>query len=282
MRELEGVVTEIIFRNDANGYTVFALEQGQDEWTCVGAIPPIAIGLHVRLRGESVVHPAYGEQFKVDAMEQTMPEGRVELEKYLASGLIRGIGRSTAKKLLDHFGEGILEALSDWRQIARVKGIGPKRAKEIAESFKEQADMRDAMIFLQKFDITPALAMKIYKFYGEHTSEVLRRNPYRLIYDIPKVGFRTADAIARVMGYEPLAAPRLEAGLVFMMNEAAFRDGHSYLPREMLLEKAADLLEAPEDMLVNALASLLLRRELIECETAAGDSLDWQERFQQR
>ena len=260
----ECVIEDITFRNDTNGWTVLQCAMGRDELCAVGVMPFVATGEHVRLTGEWVEHPEYGRQLKVSQCESIMPATKSGMEKYLASGLIKGIGPATAKTLIQHFGLRVMDVLeSEPERLAEVDGIGPKRAAMIGESFQEQMEMRNTMMFLQRYDITPTLCMKIYRRFGERTQAILQSNPYRLVDEVSGVGFKTADRIALAIGIDANAPERLKSGLRYALSNAASVSGHVYLPRAMLLYQAASLLGVDEDTLDNTLRELIIKRELI-------------------
>lgn len=250
----ECVIEDITFRNETNGWTVLQCAMGRDELCAVGVMPFVAAGEHVRLSGEWVDHPEYGRQLKVSQCESIMPATRTGMERYLASGLIKGIGPATAKLLIQHFGLRVMDVLeSEPERLTEVDGIGPKRAAMIGESFQEQMEMRNTMMFLQKYDIPPALCLKIYRRFGERTQDVLQSNPYRLVDEVTGIGFKTADRIALAIGIDKNAPERLNSGLRYALSNAAAVSGHVYLPRATLLFQAAALLGADEGLIDTAL-----------------------------
>ena len=264
MPVFECVIEDITFRNDTNGWAVLQCVTGRDELCAVGVMPFVAAGEHVRLTGEWVEHPEYGRQLKVSQCESIMPATKSGMEKYLASGMIKGIGPATAKTLIQHFGLRVMDVLeSEPERLAEVDGIGPKRAAMIGESFQEQMEMRNTMMFLQRYDITPTLCMKVYRRFGERTQAILQSNPYRLVDEVSGVGFRTADRIALAIGIDANAPERLKSGLRYALSNAASVSGHVYLPRAMLLYQASSLLSVDEDTLDGTLRELIIRRELI-------------------
>ena len=270
----ECVVEEITFRNETNGWTVAQIKLDRERLAAVGIMPFIGAGEHVRLTGEWSEHPDYGRQLKVSQCESIRPATKSGMEKYLASGLIKGIGPSTAKLIIQHFGVHALDVLeSEPERLVEVAGIGPKRAAMIAESFQEQMEMRNTMMFLQQYDISPALSMKIYRRFGERTQEILRSNPYRLVDDIPGIGFRTADRIALSIGIAADAPERLASGLRYALTNAAAVSGHVYLPREGLIWQAKQLLGAEEELLENALRTLLINRSLVSVPIDEADAI---------
>ena len=264
MDEIEVYADETVFRNDDNGYTVLVVKSGKTRVSAVGIMPPIAPGEKLKITGDWVEHPIYGKQIKVSHCEIEKPTTLSGIEKYLSSGMIRGIGPATAKLLIKAFGEETLDVLySDPEKLLDVPGIGPKRAKMIMESYAEQAQQREAMVFLQSYGVTPNLAVKIFKQYGENVKQVIRQNPYRLVEDIEGIGFKTADKIAASLGIEPDSEHRLSAGVRHTLQEATGNTGHCYLPREVLLSYAQQLLGNEPELIEHTIDSMILSRRLI-------------------
>ena len=272
MPKFEVTVEEIVFRNDANGWTVASFRlDGSGRTSAVGILPFLSAGEHVILDGELVEHRDYGEQIKVSSYEIARPETNSGVEKYLGSGLIKGVGPATAKLIVKHFGVDTLDVLeSEPHRLTEIPGIGPKKAAMIAESFAMQNEMRATLIFLQGAGLTPAMAMKVYKAYGDQSEAVLRKNPYRLADEIDGVGFQTADHIARGMGFTPETPQRLMSGVRYVLSEAVNRMGHMYLPMEELLAQAVEVLGVGNDLVEHTVRSLLVSGELIE-EAVEGD-----------
>ncbi len=264
MDEIEVYADETVFRNDDNGYTVLVVKSGKTRVSAVGIMPPIAPGEKLKITGDWVEHPIYGKQIKVSSCEIEKPTTLSGIEKYLSSGMIRGIGPATAKVLIKAFGEETLDVLySDPERLLDVPGIGPKRAKMIMESYAEQAQQREAMVFLQSYGVTPNLAVKIFKQYGENVKQVIRQNPYRLVEDIEGVGFKTADRIAASLGIENDSEHRLCAGVKHTLQEATGGTGHCYLPREVLSAYAQQLLGNEPELIEHTIDDMILSRRLI-------------------
>jgi len=204
LEQLTAIVQDTTFRNDENGYTVLHAVVGRTEHTIVGILPELSPGENVTFEGRWTEHPTYGRQFSANQCTITPPTGKSAIEKYLGSGLIRGIGPSTAKLIVQHFGEDAMDIMDEHpERLTEIPGIGPKKAAMIMESYTEQMGMRRALVFLQKYGISPNLAMKVAKYYGENTVTLIRQNPYRMVTDIEGVGFLTADRIALSMGIDP-------------------------------------------------------------------------------
>ena len=274
MEELRATINETAFRNAENGYTVLTVRAGRENVTVVGVMPEVAAGEQAVFQGEWVQHPQYGRQFKAASCEVLAPSTLLGIERYLASGLIRGVGAATARLIVQEFGLETMDILSQQpHRLSEVPGIGVKRAKQIGDSFREQYATRQAMIFLQAYGVTPGMAVKISKVYGERTREVIQQNPYRLVEDVEGVGFLTADRIALSMGMDPQSEFRIRAALFYLLSEAANGAGHTYLPRELLLERAAAMLHAPAELVDAQISHALLEKMMIgfsipDCENA--------------
>ncbi len=232
MPRVEGVVEEIVFRNDQNGFSVLSVKSGRERINAVGALAFVVAGERVILEGDWVEHPEYGRQLRIASCENVEPETVSGIERYLGSGLIRGVGSVTAKLIVQHFGEDTLSILDEAPdRLSEIPGIGPKRARLIAQSYTEQRAARQALVFLQGYGISPALSMKIYKAFGDATQAVVRANPYALVERVEGIGFKTADAIAHSLGIEPESPERLGCALEYVLGEASATSGHMYLPR---------------------------------------------------
>lgn len=275
MSRFEGVVEDIVFRNDRNGWTVAAVRlDGEKQRICaVGVMPFLSAGERAVFEGALTEHREYGRQIRVERCETLPPETKSGIERFLGSGLIRGVGPATAKLIVEYFGKRALDVLeSAPERLIEVDGIGPKRAAMIAESFAEHNGMRNTLIFLQNYGLTPALSMKIYRAFGDATESVLRDNPYRLVDEIDGVGFRTADDIAMSLGFGRESAFRLRSGIRYVLSEAANGAGHMYLPKPALVRGAAKILGADEALVDDVLRGLMLEdaliAEMIDDETA--------------
>ena len=263
MEELRGTITETLFRNEENGYTVLQIRAGRENVGVVGVMPEIAAGEQAVFQGEWVMHPQYGKQFKAAQCEILKPSTLLGVERYLSSGLIRGVGPATARLIVQEFGVKALDIISEQpHRLTEIAGIGTKRAAQIAESFREQYAVRQAMVFLQSYGVTPALAVKISKVYGDRVKEIILANPYRLVEDVAGVGFMTADRIALSMGIAAESEGRLRAGLIYALQDAAASSGHTYLPMEELMQRAGQLLHVEKSLLETHISALLLNRKL--------------------
>ena len=264
MPQVEGVVEEIVFRNDQNGFSVISVRNGRDHFAAVGALAFVVTGERVILDGDWVAHPEYGRQFKFTGCQNVEPETVGGIERYLGSGMIRGVGPATAKLIVQAFGEDALGVLDESpERLREISGIGPKRAKMIAQSYSEQRAARQALVFLQGYGISPALSMKIFRAFGDKTQAVVRANPYQLVERVEGIGFKTADAIAHSVGIEPESPERLSCALSYVLGEASATGGHMYLPKEALVQETARLTGAPEALIENRLRTLALQGRLV-------------------
>lgn len=259
---ITGEVESIIYENKENGYTVFSLTTEDDEVTCVGIVPQIHTGETLEIGGRWSIHPVYGRQIQVQYYEKSMPTTKSGMEKYLASGLIRGIGPKTAKKIVERFGEASFYVIEEKpEQLAEIRGLTYEKALQISQIFREQHELRRAMIFLQGFDVSPAYAMRIYKKYKSRTFDIVKTNPYRLADDIWGIGFRMADKMAAEAGIQADDPNRVKAAVKYVLNQAA-ANGHCYLPKEELAEQAGQLLGLHPDFVENALRELQVDGEI--------------------
>ena len=274
MQQLEATILGTVFRNPENGWSVVTVRAGRSELTVVGSLPELSAGEQAVFTGEWIEHRTYGRQFSCRACELKVPTTLLGIERYLGSGLIHGVGPSTATLIVEAFGEDTLTVLSEHpERLTEVKGIGKKRAAMIAESFLEQQSARRAMVFLQSYGISPALAVKISRFYGEQTPEIVREDPYRLCDDLEGVGFRTADRIGLSLGIPPDSDSRIRCAMKYILRDAASSSGHVYLPEKELCASASSLLQVPPDLCVRALRGLLVSG-VLTAETDGADNRD--------
>jgi len=239
------------------------VENDDEKITCTGYIPALQEGETLKLAGTYVQNPRFGLQLSVSRVERIQPNTLQGIEKYLASGAIRGIGLKTAKQIVAHFGTETFDILeNEPEKLAEIKGISLKRALEFAESFHAQADQRRVMLFLQNYGITPAFAMRIYKRYKEETIDAIKSNPYRLADDIDGIGFKTADAIAFKLGISRDAPERIGAGVRFCLWEAS-SEGHTCIPTTQLVRQASELLFAPAEVIEGELVRMQMDRLII-------------------
>lgn len=242
MKTISGYVEIITFRNDENGYTVLTLSSGKKEIKVTGVFGYIGEGEYIEVQGEEVFHPVFGEQIKMDSYKIIPATDELSIRKYLGSGAIKGIGLALANRIVDKFGEDTFRIVEEEpERLEEVRGISLRKAMEIAEQIESKRDMREAMMFLQKYGISSAMSLKIYNFYGEAVYDIIKTNPYRLADDLTGVGFNTADEIAKKAGVEVNASVRVKSGMLYALAKAA-TSGHTYLPKDKLIESTINLL----------------------------------------
>jgi len=264
MERLEATVLNTVFHNPNTGYSVINVHTAQEDTAVVGTLPEMNSGELAVFSGTWTEHPTYGRQFKCESFELRIPTTPGGIERYLASGQIRGIGLSTAMQIVARFGEETLTVLSEHpERLMELPGIGPKKCAMIAESFREQQGTRQAVIFLQSFGIPDTLAIRISDQYREKTREIIQRDPYQLCDDMEGIGFRTADRIAVATGFAPDGERRVQCALRYVLREAAAERGHLYLPESELNRTAAELLGVPASLCARNLKALLLNGDLI-------------------
>ena len=267
-----GYIDHVIFRNEDNGYTVMVLKgmEEERELTCVGTFPAITQGAAIEASGNYTTHPVYGKQFQIASYVEKMPEDALAMERYLGSGAIKGIGAALAARIVRRFGDDTMRIVEEEpERLAEIKGISEKKAMEIAEQMTEKADMRRAMIFLQKYGISLKLGAKIYQKYGQTVYGVLQENPYRLAEDISGVGFRIADEIASRIGIHTDSDYRIRSGMLYTLLQAS-GEGHIYLPKEELFSRASGLLGVDPSYMEKHLMDMVVDRKLILKETEDG------------
>ncbi len=267
--QLSGTVTELVFRNEENGYTVLALETGdQTIVTAVGCMPGVAPGECVELEGCWTKHATYGEQFKVETVHRHMPEGSQAIYTYLASRAIKGIGPRSARKLVDTFGADTLKIIEeDPQQLTKLKGFTPQKADAIHQAFVQQSGMRILIEFLGRYHLPTSLAVPLYRRCGASAVDMVRMNPYFLTEEELGLNFSAADQLAADLGFAETDIRRLQAGLLFELRRN-LGNGHVFLPRDRLLSAATKLLRLKQDGLEQALESLLNQGDLVQEEVA--------------
>jgi len=240
-------VENTVFRNAENGYSVINVSYNKKRLTCVGTIPEVFEGQTLELDGEFIVNKKFGEQFQINEAKVVEPTTAPAIEKYLASGLIYGIGPVTAKKIVDEFGEDTLSIMEfNPIKLAKIRGISKQKAIEISNAYNEMKEMQTVIMFLQSHAITTNMAIKIFNIYKDRTIEVVKNNPYQLVEDIDGVGFTTADKIAVKVGIDLYGEERIKAGLIYTLKVASEREGHTYLPQNELIENCLQILNFGE------------------------------------
>lgn len=265
MTKLRCVVERITYQNAENGYSVMKVKvKGYDDLvTLVGNLLEVPAGSVLLCEGEWRVDKRYGQQFQCETWEEVMPATAYGIEKYLGSGLVKGIGPKFAKLIVGHFGTDTIEVIeTDIERLYEVPGIGKKRVEKIRESWEKQKDIKNVMLFLQGFGVSTAYAAKIYRQYGKESIDKVKENPYRLADDIWGIGFKTADGIARKMGYEMNDERRLRSGLIYTLNQLA-DEGHCYAEEQQLIATARQLLEADEECIHTAMTHAIETEDLM-------------------
>ncbi|MCP4202819.1 MAG: ATP-dependent RecD-like DNA helicase [bacterium] len=265
LASLTGIVARIVFRNPDSGWTVLKLETEDGRTVgAVGRMPGVQVGEALRLDGRWQRDPKYGRQFRIDSYSSLEPTSLEGLERFLGSGSLPGVGPATAKRIVRRFGESTLELLdNEPERLVEINGIGKIKVARIAKAWKEQRLARDALIFLQQHDVSAALAVRIVRHYGNASISVAKSNPYRLAEDVSGVGFNLADRLAQKLGLGHDTVERAAAGLLFALRRAS-ADGHTYLGRDDLLERAAAMLELDVQRLRQGLGSLAERGAVIQ------------------
>lgn len=275
MKELDayrGTVDEIIYMNEDNGYAIFDLEDADEGLiTCVGTVPYIKCGEILVVCGKWVNHPNYGQQLKIEYFERIEPETKDSILTYLSSGIIKGIGAKMAQKIVDMFGEETLRVISDTPELlSKIKGISRERALKINQSYTAVQDKEQLIMFLQKFNISLGYAIKVYEILGKNAVEKIKENPYILCERVRGISFKTADRIASLAGGDKGSQDRIKAGLKYILTYYAGGEGHTYLPREVLIFYAVKMLEIDEQSAENALVKLLSEHQLVMKKTQEG------------
>ena len=276
--ELEKAQVErITFQNEENGYTIARVKaKGRHGLvTIVGNLPGLVVGEILNLKGEWHQHPKFGEQFKVASYESLIPATSAGIEKYLGSGLIKGIGPIMAKRLVSCFGTETLDIIDDQiDRLQEVEGIGEKRVEMIRTAWDEQKEVRDVMVFLQGHGVSPAYATRIFKQYGREAVQIVRDNPYRLAEDVFGIGFLTADKIAAKLGVPKESPMRAEAGIQHVLHQLS-DEGHVFFPLEPLIEECRKILDLEGDLIRQAAAGAAQRKKIvIEASTEPGRQAD--------
>jgi len=278
---LDGVLERVTFANPETGYTIARIAPvkgggeaggGAELITAVGPLLGAQVGEFLRLHGRWSSHPKYGRQFEVSSYATVLPATEAGIQKYLGSGLIKGIGPVMAERMVAHFGVDIMHVIDDEPgRLIEVDGLGPKRTAMIAAAWAEQKAIKEVMIFLQGVGVSTSLAVRIYKKYGDASVSVVRHEPYRLAADVWGIGFKTADTIATSVGIAADSPERIKAGLAYTLSEAA-DDGHCYLPAPNLIADAAKILDVPPELITPCLDELAAAEGVVR-ETVPAQAL---------
>ncbi|MCR5798597.1 MAG: ATP-dependent RecD-like DNA helicase [Lachnospiraceae bacterium] len=263
MEELTGVIDHFLFRNESNGYGVMELTTEDDDVICVGTIVGIEPGEMVAVTGDYVIHQQYGPQLKIDTIRVIPPTGVIGIERYLASGIIKGVGPKIAKRITRAFGEDSLKIISEQpERLTEIKGISERIAQAIAEQVIGKKEQQDALVFLAQYGVSQALSIKIYEQYGSLVYSVIRENPYRIVDDVEGVGFKKADDIASKVGIKTDSEYRIRCGIIYVLTQA-LNEGHTYLPKDLLISRAMELLGVGYDQVEEELPNLAMDKKLV-------------------
>ncbi|MCF8063515.1 MAG: ATP-dependent RecD-like DNA helicase, partial [Deltaproteobacteria bacterium] len=265
MAELRGQIERITYSNEENGYTIARVRVAgeRDLITVVGNLPAPMPGEVIHMTGDWSNHPRYGSQFRFHRYRTLAPASIAGIEKYLGSGLIKGIGPVMAKRIVKAFGEETLEVI-DRRveELSHVEGIGCKRIDIIRRAWEDQKEIREVMIFLQAHGVSSAYATRIFKQYGRDSIAVVKENPYRLATDVFGIGFVTADRIAEKLGFPKESPVRVEAGILYVLNRMA-DEGHVYYPYDPLVAKCREILDVPDEQVARAFGRITLEGRIV-------------------
>ena len=272
METVKGFIEHIIYRNADNGYTVLNLISGEEEITCVGFFKTMDQGETIEAEGDYTTHPVYGEQFKIERYKIVPPDDAVSIERYLGSGAIKGVGEALAARIVKRFGIDTYRIIEEEpERLAEVKGISERKAREIAVVVYEKRDAREAMTFLQKYGISNTLAIRIYESYGTNLYGILKENPYQLAEDIHGIGFKIADEIASKIGIHTDSDYRIRSGILYTLMLAG-AEGHCYLPQDILLKKAGELLGLESAVMEPHLGNLAMDKKLVIKRASQADA----------
>ncbi len=259
----EGVVSEIIFTNEDNGYTVCSIDNGDDEFVAVGIMPSLSAGESIRIYGEWTTHPDYGHQFKVTSYENILPKTQTQILMYLSMGIIKGVGPSTASKIVKKFGDKALDIMrDDPMQLTVIKGISENKALIMSQSLISKQVMQNLVMFLQPFGVTAAFALKVFKKFGPEAVNKIKENPY-ILCEVDGIGFLTADKLAAKIGVEPDNEQRLTQGVLYCLKEYS-QNGHTCVEYEGLISLSQKVLKCDNTCAENAIFSLITTGKIIK------------------
>ena len=265
MIKIRAVIEHITYQNSENGYSIMRakVKDHSDLVTLVGTMLEVPVGSVLLCEGDWKIDRKYGQQFMVQSVEEDMPATVYGIEKYLGSGLVKGIGPKFAQLIVRQFGTETIDVIeTEIERLYEVPGIGKKRVEKIRESWEKQKDIKNVMLFLQGYGVSTAYAAKIYRCYGKESIDKVKENPYRLADDIWGIGFKTADGIANKMGYEKNDPRRCKSGLTYTLSQLS-DEGHVFAEQEQLLKSAMELLEAEQEPIVMAMKEMVESEQLI-------------------
>jgi exodeoxyribonuclease V alpha subunit len=265
MEHISGIVERITYKNEENGYCVIKIKSKgfYDLITVIGSIASVNVGSIIKVHGEWKNNAKYGKQFSVNSYEEVIPATTTGIEKYLGSGLIKGIGPVYAKKIVKQFKENTLKIIEEnMDELLKVPGIGEKRLEMIKNTWLEQKEIKNVMLFLQSNEISTSFAVKIFKTYGNKSIEIVKENPYKLADDIWGIGFKSADKIAQKIGFDKNSFERCSSGIIYVLNQLS-NDGHCYEPKAPLIEKSEKILEIDNKIIESTLNEMITLNTVI-------------------
>ncbi|MDK2934575.1 MAG: exodeoxyribonuclease alpha subunit [Clostridiales bacterium] len=265
MEYISGVVERVTYTNEENGFSVIKIKSKgfSDLITVVGNLAAINVGASIKLKGEWKYDSKYGKQFNVYEYQETVPATIAGIEKYLGSGLIKGIGPVNARRIVKHFKEDTIRVIDEEPgKLIEVEGIGAKRVKMIEKAWQEQKEIKNVMLFLQSNGVSTAYAVKIYKTYGNDSINIVKTNPFRLADDIWGIGFRTADRIAQQLGFDKHSYERCRSGVIYALSELS-NEGHCYVTREQLIAETEKILEIEQDLISTTIEKMIEEKSII-------------------
>ena len=256
------MVSDIVFKNEENGYTIAYLANENDEITIVGCMPTLSVGESIEVEGKWVNHKTYGSQFEVNSFMPITPSSLEGIYVYLSSGMIHGIGEKMAKRIVDKFGVDTLDIIQNTpERLTEVEGIGMKKVKQIQESYEENRELRNIIIQLSPYGITPNYCLRIYKKYKEKAIDIINKNPYRLAEDVRGIGFKIADEIASKIGIDKYSPERIMQGIIYTLNQS-LASGHTYLPKQILIEQSVKILGVEPKFVENGIMDLAYNQKV--------------------
>lgn len=256
MEKIEGMISDIVFKNEDNGYVIAHLSNENNDVVIVGCMPTLTVGESIEVEGKWVNHNTYGTQFEVSSFMPVTPSSIEGIYVYLSSGMIKGIGEKMAKRIIDKFGVDTLDIIQNSpHRLSEVEGIGSKKIEQIAKSYEDNRELRNIIMQLSPYGITPNLCLKIYKKYKNKAVDVISRNPYKLAEDVRGIGFKVADKIAENLGIDKLSKDRIMQGILYSLNQS-LASGHTYLPKDILVQESSKLLGVEKEYILDCILGL--------------------------
>lgn len=274
MEKIEGMISDIVFKNEDNGYVIAHLSNENNDVVIVGCMPTLTVGESIEVEGKWVNHKTYGTQFEVSSFMPVTPSSIEGIYVYLSSGMIKGIGEKMAKRIIDKFGVDTLDIIQNSpHRLSEVEGIGSKKIEQIAKSYEDNRELRNIIMQLSPYGITPNLCLKIYKKYKNKAVDVISRNPYKLAEDVRGIGFKVADKIAENLGIDKLSKDRIMQGILYSLNQS-LASGHTYLPKDILVQESSKLLGVEKEYILDCILGLAYDQKIhIEKGLGHGDHI---------